>query len=180
MNPERTVAVFCSANSDIDPRYNQAARAFTRAACAAGIGLVTGGTVRGTMGVISEEAARCGGYHLGVIPRFMNEWVHPGLSQLIWTDTMAQRKERMREGTFAVVALPGGIGTLDELVETYVLRKLHRYEGRLYALDVDGFYTPFKQLLDHYVETGMLEPSDRALIAFPTDVEELMQALQTA
>ena len=91
---------------------------------------------------------------------------------------MAERKERMREGTAAVIALPGGIGTLDELVDTLVLSKLGRYPGKIYALNLDGFFDPFKALLDHYVATGMLSKEDRALVTFADSVEELAEHLK--
>ena len=90
---------------------------------------------------------------------------------------MSARKEKMREDADIVIALPGGIGTLDELIETLVLRKLDRWQGRIFALNVNGFYDPLAALLDHYVATGMLEPHDRALIAFPRTAEELTTLL---
>ena len=173
MTGEKKVAVFCSASYGIQPKYNAAAREAVRALHALGWTLVSGGAIKGTMGVIAEESYRCGGRHFGVIPRFMEGLEFPHLTGLVWTDTMSERKEAMREGTQAVIALPGGVGTLDELIETHVLAKLGRYGGRIFALNLDGFYEPFKQLLDHYVSTGMLDPASRALIAFPETVEEL-------
>ena len=86
----KKIAVFCSASFDIDPEYNEVARSFVRAASLRGFGIVTGGTVKGTMGVISDEMRANGGYHLGVIPRFMKQYVYPDLSEVIWTDTMAE------------------------------------------------------------------------------------------
>ena len=91
---------------------------------------------------------------------------------------MAERKELMREGTSAAVALPGGIGTLDELIETLTLAKLDLYAGKILALDIDGFYEPLEALLDHYVSTGMLDQRSRDLISFPKTVEELAGALE--
>ena len=92
---------------------------------------------------------------------------------------MSERKELMRKGTCAAVALPGGIGTLDELVETHVLAKLGKYHGKVIAFNVDGFYDPLKALLDHYVDSGMLNPSDRDLLLFPETVEELSAILDS-
>lgn len=174
---ERKVVVFCSASYDIDPKYATAARDVVRALRALNRTVVSGGSFRGTMGDVADECHRLGVPHVGVLPRFMKGLEYPHLTELIWTDTMSERKERMRQGADAVIALPGGIGTLDELIETHVLAKLGRYGGRIFALDVDGFYTPFKHLLDHYVTTGMLTPEDRALIAFPGSVEALAEQL---
>ena len=175
---ERKAVVFCSASGDIDPKYNEAAREVVRALHSYGWTLVSGGSFRGTMGVIADEMKRLGGKHIGVLPRFMAGLEYDGLTELHWSDTMADRKERMRQGTEAAIALPGGIGTLDEIIETHVLAKLGRYEGKVFALNVDGFFDPFKALLDHYVATGMLEPRDRELLVFADTVEELADYLK--
>lgn len=172
------VVIYCSASYDIDPKFNQAAREVARAACSLGYTIVSGGTVKGTMGVISDEIVKCGGRHVGVLPRFMEDVRYPGLDETVWTDTMAARKERMREGTSAAIALPGGIGTLDELVETLTLAKLDRYPGKVIALNLDGFFEPLKALLDHYVATGMLDSRSRGLIFFPETVGELVELLK--
>ena len=174
----RKAVVFCSANSGIDPKYNVAAREVVRALHAYGWTLVSGGSFRGTMGVIADEMERLGGNHIGVIPRFMKGLEYPRLTELIWADTMAERKERMREGTSAAIALPGGIGTLDEFIESLVLVKLHQYAGKLLVLNVDGFFDPFQALLDHYVVTGMLSPDDRALVIFADTAAALAEHLK--
>ena len=175
---ERKAVVFCSASGAIDPKYNEAAREVVRALHSYGWTLVSGGSFRGTMGVIADEMKRLGGKHIGVLPRFMAGLEYDGLTELHWSDTMADRKERMRQGTEAAIALPGGIGTLDEIIETHVLAKLGRYGGKVFALNVDGFFNPFKALLDHYVATGMLEPRDRELLVFADTVEELAEYLK--
>lgn len=168
------IVIFCAASSKIDPKYNEAARALARGLHSKGYGLVSGGGKVGTMGAITDESVKCGGDHTAVLPKFMAGLENPGVTRVIWTDTMAQRKEKMREGTVAAIALPGGIGTMDELIETHTLRKLHKYPGAIYALNLDGFYNSLKALLDHFVETKMLEPQDRDLLKFPETVEELL------
>lgn len=177
MSEEKKLVIFCSASSEINPKYNQAARELTRAACSLGYVIVSGGTVKGTMGVVSDEVVACGGKHVGVVPRFMAEFAYPKLTEIIWTDTMSERKELMRKGTCAAVALPGGIGTLDELIETLTLAKLKRYPGKIFALNVEDFYNPLIKLLDHYVSTKMLDEGSRSLIEFPTTVAELAESL---
>ena len=172
------IAVFCSASFEIDPKYNKVAREFVRAASLRGYGIVTGGTIQGTMGEISDELHACGGYHLGVIPRFMKEYVYPDLSEVIWTDTMAERKTLLREGTCAVVALPGGVGTLDELIETVALVHLKQYFGKMYVLNYEGFYEPLRALLDHYVATGMMPQATRDKIVFADTAEQLLEKLE--
>ncbi len=168
---EKKVVVFCSASYDIDSKYKEAAREVVLALHSYGYSVVSGGCIKGTMGVVADASMRCGGRHIGIVPRFMRDVKFPGLSEVVWTDTMSERKEAMRAGTCAA---PGGIGTLDELIETHVLAKLGKYGGKLYALNLDGFYEPLKQLMDHYVATGMMTPRDRDLLQFPDSVDELM------
>lgn len=172
------IAVFCSASCEIDPKYNKVAREFVRAASLRGYGIVTGGTVKGTMGEVSDELRDCGGYHLGVIPRFMEQYVYPDLTEVIWTDTMAERKTLLRKDTDAVVALPGGIGTLDEVIETFALLHLKQYHGKIFLLNHDGFYEPLRQLLDHYVATKMLSEATMARLTFAQTADEILSALE--
>ena len=174
----KKIAVFCSASSEIDPKYNKVAREFVRAASLRGYGIVTGGTVKGTMGEISDELHAIGGYHKGVIPRFMKQFVYPDLSELVWTDTMAERKTILREDTCAVVALPGGTGTLDELIETVALVHLKQYFGKITVLNHDGFYEPLKALLDHYVAAGMMTKETRGKVLFADTAEQLLEMLE--
>lgn len=174
----KKIAVFCSASSEIDPKYNKVAREFVRAASLCGYGIVTGGTVKGTMGEVSDELHAIGGYHKGVIPRFMKQFVYPDLSELVWTDTMAERKTILREDTCAVVALPGGTGTLDELIETVALVHLKQYFGKITVLNLDGFYEPLKALLDHYVAAGMMTKETRGKVLFADTAEQLIEMLE--
>ena len=172
------IAVFCSASFEIDPKYNKVARDFVRAASLRGYGIVSGGTIKGTMGEISDELRNCGGYHLGVIPRFMEQYVYPDLTEVIGTDTMAQRKTLLREGTCAVVALPGGIGTLDEVIETFALVHLKQYFGKIFLLNHNGFYEPLRQLLRHYVDTRMMTEETMSKIIFAQTPDEILDALE--
>lgn len=170
---EKRAVIFCSASYEIDPKYNQAAREVVRAACLRGYTIVSGGTVKGTMGVVSDAVVEFGGRHRGVIPRFMADVAYPNLDEAVWTDTMAERKEAMREGTSLAIALPGGIGTLEELMETFTLLKLNRYPGRILVYNFERFYDPLKALLDHYVKAKMLDEVTMSRISFPETFEEL-------
>ena len=175
---DRKAVVFCSASFDIDEKYNDLARDVVRTLYGCGYGMVSGGTVKGTMKVIADEARRLGMEHVGIVPVFMKGVEYSDASELIWTETMAERKEAMRAGTCLAVALPGGIGTLDELIETLTLAKIGRYPGKVVAVNYEGFYEPLKVLLDHYVATGMLDAPSRELIYFPTTVEEFTACIK--
>ncbi len=174
---DKKIAVYCSASFEIDPKYNKVAREFVRAASLRGYGVVSGGTVKGTMGEISDELRLCGGYHLGVIPRFMEQYVYPDLSEVIWTDTMAERKSLLRKDTCAVVALPGGIGTLDEVIEVLALVHLKQYFGKIFLLNHEGFYEPLRNLLQHYVDTKMLSEATMEKVIFAQTPEEILEEL---
>lgn len=173
----KKIAVYCSASFDIDRKYNEVAREFVRKASARGFGIVTGGTVKGTMGEVAEELNKCGGYHRGVIPQFMESLVYPDMSETIWTDTMSERKALLREGTVGVVALPGGVGTLDEVIEVIALVHLNQYSGKVVLLDHEGFYQPLKELLLHYVDTGMMKKETYGLIRFASTPDEILEIL---
>ena len=131
------------------------------------------------MGHVCDEALSHGVRVIGVLPRFMKGFEHPRLTECLWTERMSERKDLMREGTTLAIALPGGIGTLDEVAETYCLAKLGRYPGRVVVFNMDGFYDPFKLQLDRYVERGMMDAASRAMIHFPETVAEFEKLLGT-
>ena len=175
---DRKAVVFCSASFDIDDKYNDLARDAVRALYGCGYGMVSGGTVKGTMKVVADEARRLGMEHTGIIPVFMKGLEYRDATALIWTETMSERKDAMRAGTCLAVALPGGIGTLDELIETLTLAKIGRYGGRVVAFNFEGFFEPLKALLDHYVLTGMLDARSRKLISFPETIGEFIACIE--
>lgn len=169
--------IFCSSYPGIDPLYNDCARRVVRVLAGHGYGIVSGGATKGTMKVVCDEAAALGISNEGAIPRFMAQYAHPSLDSLVWTDTMAERKEAMRAGTSLAVALPGGIGTMDEFFETFTLAKLGKYSGRIVALNIGGYFDPLKALLEHMVDNGMLGRQELSPVAFPESVEEFENML---
>lgn len=173
----RKALIFCASSVDIDPDFNTAARDLVKALAAKGYDVVSGGTIKGTMKVVADAAHEAGTGNIGIVPRFMEPLVHPHLTTTVWTDTMSERKEKMREGTSVAIALPGGIGTMDELFETFTLAKLEKYSGKVIVLNVKGFYDSLEELVDYFVETGMLDGKSRQLISFPKSVEELTQLI---
>lgn len=174
------IVVFCASSSQIDPQYFDAAREFVRRVASSGWAIVSGGGAVGIMGAIADEAHKCGCTHIGVLPRFMKGLESPLLTEIKWTDSMSERKEVMREGTFAAIALPGGIGTLDELAETITLKKLHQYGGKVFALDTLGFFQPFKGLLGHFTDAGKMIPQDADLFHVCGTVDQLIEELYSS
>ncbi len=174
---DKSAVFFCSASNRIDPKYTQAAREVVRAACLAGYGIVSGGSFRGTMGAVADTAAECGVPNKGVLPRFMRGLEHKALTELVWTESMSTRKEEMRRGTCLAVALPGGIGTMDELFETVVLAKLGRWSGKIIAYNFEGYFEPLKALLRHFEAEKMMGEEEVALVHFPETPEEFKALL---
>jgi uncharacterized protein (TIGR00730 family) len=168
------ICVFCSANEQIDPDFFRAAEELGRWAATNGHVIVYGGVNQGLMESIARAVSEGGGRVVGVVPRIVETSGRTSqyVEVEIRCDDLTDRKQLMMDHSDLFVALPGGIGTLDELIETLVLVKLGRLDCRIAAVNVDGFYDPLKALLDHYVATNMLEPADRALISFPSTVEE--------
>ena len=129
------------------------------------------------MKVVSDTARECGARVRGILPRFMDGLEYPGMDDIVWTDTMSARKDLMREGVSLAVALPGGIGTLDELAETCTLVRLHQMEAKIVIFNVDGFYDILERLFDYYVETGMLDVPSRKKYVFVRTIEEFKEAI---
>lgn len=130
---------------------------------AEGFGIIYGGGGIGLMGRLADSALASGGSVTGVIPGFMKEegWGHKGVSEMIITDDMHSRKKRMFELSDGIVALPGGIGTLEELTEAITLKQLGIYDGPVVILNTLGFYDMFLKMLDKMVSENFLRPQHR-------------------
>ena len=133
---EKLLVVFCASSSDIDSKYNQAAREFVRAACLSGYGIVSGGAVKGTMKIVADEAAACGATNIGVIPRFMKGVEYPNLTELKWTDTMAENKEKSDKQVidstqyYNLNARPNSLTAKANMVAMYDQREQDRRRGK--------------------------------------------------
>ena len=162
----RNICVFCGSGPGRNPAYEAAANVLGRAMAAAGIGLVYGGGQVGLMGAVADACLAGGGRVVGVIPGalFAREVVHPGLDELHEVATMHERKALMYDRSDGFLALPGGLGTLDELCEVATWAQLGLHAKALVLVDADGFWDPFTALLDGMVDAGFLRPANRALI----------------
>jgi len=160
------VCVFCGSRFGASPRFTNLARDFGRRLGEAGWTLVYGGGDVGLMGVVASAALVAGGAVQGVMPRRLleSEIGKPGLTELVVTETMAERKTRMIERADAFVALPGGLGTLDELLEVVTLRQLGYHAHPIILLDVDGFWRPWHALLDEVVRHGFADATSLGLV----------------
>ncbi|MBL7939581.1 MAG: TIGR00730 family Rossman fold protein [Flavobacteriales bacterium] len=161
----RHVAVFCGANTGKDPLILEAAKAVGRTIAERGMGVVYGGGHVGLMGAVADAALQAGGEVLGVIPGFMveKELAHAGLTKLMIVHDMHERKMRMHERSDAVIALPGGFGTMDELFELLTWRQLGLHAKPIGLLNVNGFYTPLLEQIVRMERDGFLHGPTRVL-----------------
>lgn len=161
------VAVYGASSDLIPSAFLDAARLTGELLARAGVPLVCGGGRGGVMAAAIEGCVSHGGVAVGVLPQFMidREWNHPALTHLIVTDGMHSRKERMAELSRGAIAMPGGVGTLDELFEIVTWRQLHLYNHPVVLCNLDGYYDPLRGMLDNAERLGFMRPGqpDRLL-----------------
>jgi uncharacterized protein (TIGR00730 family) len=175
----KSVCVFCGGNPGSRPAYLTAARRLGEALAARGITVVYGGASVGLMGAVADAALARGGKVIGVLPEFMiaREVAHPALTELVLVGSMHERKAQMAARADAVVALPGGFGTMDELFEVLTWSQLGLHQKPSALLDVDGYYTSLVAFLDHAAGEGLLRPEHRAMLLVESDPERLVDLL---
>lgn len=173
------ICVYCASSNSCDPEYHAAARELGVRLAAAGHQIVYGGGARGSMGALADGALGAGGQVHGVLPHFMNEieWGHRGLSGLELVDDMRTRKHRMLERADAVIALPGGSGTLEELFEALTLKRLGLLPIPILLVDTRGFYTQLEALLVRCVEERFMAREHLAMWRRVADPEAALAAL---
>jgi uncharacterized protein (TIGR00730 family) len=176
----RRVCVFCGASSGRLPDYAEAARAFGAAAAARGLGIVYGGGRVGLMGAVADAALGAGGEVIGVIPQELvdRELAHGGLTELHVVGSLHERKALMAELSDAFVALPGGFGTLDELLEQLTWSQLGLHAKPVGLFEVQEYWRPLIALARHATEEGFVRESDLGAIAVGADAEGLLDRLQ--
>ena len=172
----RRVCVYCGANRGRDPAYAEAARAMGRALAQRGIELVTGGGRVGLMGVVADAALEAGGSVVGVIPQALmkRELAHAELSELIVTASMHERKAKMAELSDGFVAMPGGLGTYEELFEIWTWAQLGWHHKPCGLLNAAGFYDKLVAFLDGATDDQFLKPEHRAMLVVDGDADRLL------
>jgi len=176
----KAVCVFCGCNRGVNPRYEGAAQSAGRLIAEQGLTLVYGGAQSGLMGVVAKAALASGGRVIGVLPRGMmlREPPHSGLSELLVVDSMHERKALMAERSDAFLALPGGLGTLEEVAETISWTQLGLHDKPTGFLNVNGFFDPLRAQFDRMVEDAFVLPAHRGSIFFGDCPERLLGLLR--
>lgn len=178
----KRLAVYCGSSMGNDPAFADAARAIGEAMAARGVGLVYGGGRLGLMGVVADAVLANGGEAFGVIPQALIdlEVAHAGLTELHVVSTMHDRKAKMTELTDAFVALPGGIGTYDELFEAWTWNALGYHAKPFALLNVSGFWDEMIRFLDHATASGFMSPARRAQLLVAAEIDEAIERLDAA
>lgn len=185
MNTIRSVCVYCGSSSGRDETYIKAGHLLGRSIAKSGLRLIYGGGTKGIMGAVAEGALKAGGKVTGIIPRFLinreaTETALNRLDELVITDNMHERKHRMFEKSDAFVALPGGIGTVEEIVEIMTWAQLGHHRKPIVFGNVGGFWDPMLALLDHMATEGFIHTAQRVKPLVVEDPEAIVAAIMVA
>lgn len=174
------VCVYCASSASCDPIYHDAARRLGALLAREQCTVVYGGGGVGSMGALADGALDEKGSVVGIIPRFMTEveWQHPGVLELDIVDDMRERKHRLLTGSDAVVALPGGCGTLEEVFEAMTLKRLGIYFNPIILVNTNGFYNGLQQFLQHTIDQRMMSAAHGAMWQMVDDVEDVLPAIR--
>jgi uncharacterized protein (TIGR00730 family) len=180
MNGIRNVCVYCGSSAGNDARFGEAAEAFGRILAAEGIGLVYGGGGNGLMGRVARATLAAGGYAAGIIPSFLVRKEHAltDVQEMVVVEDMHERKRAMFDRADAFVALPGGIGTLEELVEQMTWAQLERHAKPVLIANLNGFWRPLLALFAHMNEEGFIRHGFELRYLVAEKVEDIVPMLR--
>ena len=178
----RAVCVYCASSRTAHADYRAAARRLGEVLAGAGISIVYGGGAAGSMGALADGALAAGGRVIGILPRFMAdlEWGHPGLTDLQLVEDLRTRKHVMLTLSQAAIALPGGSGTLEELLEAITLKRLGLYLNPIVLINTRGFFDPLLEVLARAVEEHFMDTRHLSMWQVVETPDEIPQALATA
>lgn len=176
------ICVYCASSSQAPAHFGEAAFELGALLASQGRTIVYGGGGMGSMRRLADGALSAGGRVVGVMPRFMRdlEWSHPDVDEIHWTDDMAQRKRKLVELSDAVVALPGGCGTFEELLEVLTLKRLGLYVAPVVIVNQAGFYDPLVALFERSVAEQFMDERHLAMYRVVDAVEQVPDALRNA
>jgi uncharacterized protein (TIGR00730 family) len=182
MNSISSLCLFCGSRPGADPAYVEAGRRLGSLMAERGIRLIYGGGNIGLMGVVAETVLAAGGEVTGIIPEFLMKYEvgDPGVTELIVVDDMHERKRRMFEMADGFVVLPGGLGTLDELIEVTTWKQLQLHAKPVVVIDVAGYWAPLKALIDGVIAGGFAHAAINELFTVVDGVDAVPSALETA
>jgi uncharacterized protein (TIGR00730 family) len=174
------VCVYAASSQQTDAVYRDAAFRLGGLLATAGCTVVYGGGSAGSMGAIANGALASGGEVIGILPRFMAdlEWGHPGLTKLELVEDMRERKHRLLTGSDAVIALPGGCGTLEELFEAITLKRLGLYFNPIVLLNTRQFYAPLQTFMRRVIDERFMNPEHAAMWSLVDEPEQVLPVIR--
>jgi uncharacterized protein (TIGR00730 family) len=175
-----TICVYCGSSKGNAPSYVEAAEAFGEQLGGRGYNLVYGGASIGIMGAVADAAMAAGAQATGVMPESMleEELAHQGLDDLRIVESMHERKATMADLSDAFVALPGGLGTLEELFETWTWAQLGYHRKPCSVLNIDSYWSPLLEMVDHAVESGFVDDVYRQMLVVGSEPDTLLDRLE--
>ncbi len=181
MNVQK-VCVFCASSRQCDPAYHEAAHDLGKELAAHNITIVYGGGLAGSMGALANAALAHGGRVIGILPQFMHEleWGHTSLTELIIANDLHQRKRLMISGVDAIIALPGGCGTLEELFEAITWKRLGLYCGPIVLVNTLNFFAPCIELLNRCIDQRFMDPKHAAMWSMVDRPADVLEAIHRA
>lgn len=173
------ICVYCASSSKIDQAYFDATERLSKILVKSDVEVVYGGGGHGLMGKLADTVLAEGGKIKGIMPQFMNEveWAHKKVTDMEFTATMHERKSKFLENTDALIALPGGTGTLEELLEAISLKRLGQFTKPIIILNTNGYYDPLQMMLQRCVSENFLRPIHAEMWTFVQQPEEIMSAI---
>jgi uncharacterized protein (TIGR00730 family) len=176
------ICVYCASSAKVDKVYFNAAERLANEFLKENVEVVYGGGAVGLMGIIADTIIKHGGKIKGILPKFMVdvEWAHKGLSDLVMTDTMHERKAKFMEDVDALVALPGGSGTLEELLEAITLKRLGQFVKPIVILNTKGYYDPLLQMFDKCVRENFMNSVHLEMWKVVSEPEEVINAIKNS
>ena len=176
------ICVFCASSAKVDEKYFSATKQLAELLVGWGASIVYGGGSVGLMGCLADTAMANGGEVIGILPRFMDkvEWGHKNISQMILVRDMRERKKLLIKNVDAVIALPGGCGTLEELMEVFTLKRLGKFTKPIIVLNTDGFYTHLEMLIEKMIEEQFLRHEHRDIWRLVNTPEDVIPAIKNA
>jgi len=176
MTQSLRICVYAASSNQVAQEFHDAAFQLGEALARAGHSIVYGGGSQGLMGALANGALNYGGEVIGILPKFMAdlEWGHPGLTHLDLVEDMRERKHKLLTGSDAVIALPGGCGTLEELFEAITLKRLGIYFNPIVLVNTKNFYAPLQTLMQQVIDEKFMNPEHGAMWSLVDSVDEVL------
>ncbi len=178
----KRICVFCASSSKVDKSYFDAAEKLAAQLVSHNVTIVYGGGAAGLMGCIADTAIKRGGHVVGIIPKFMTEveWQHKELEEIHVVADMHERKKMLLEGTDALIALPGGSGTLEELLEAISLKRLGLYTKPIIIVNINGYYDPLIEMLEKSIREKFMSETHRKMWTVVSDPDDILNAIESS